>query len=68
MDDLLKDMYQDLGDRFEENLLNVVSKHVNSSSEIPEYSYTTSNWLEIILPKRDSFFVRLGHLKHQLCP
>jgi transposase InsO family protein len=47
-------MYQDLGEKFEEKLLNVASKYVNSSSEIPDYSYTASNGLEIILPDGDS--------------
>jgi hypothetical protein len=54
MDDPLKAMYQDLGEIFEEKLLMVASKYINSSSEIPEYSYTASNGLESILPEGDS--------------
>src|ERR1700683_2827090 len=50
-DDSLKDMYDELGDKFEEKLLNVASKFVNSSTKTPEYSCTASDGLEIPLPK-----------------
>src|SRR6202050_2266190 len=36
-EDPLKDMYSELGERFEEKLLNVASKFVNSATEVPEY-------------------------------
>jgi len=50
-EDPLKDMYTELGGNFEEKLLNVASKCVNTPSEIPDYSYTAENGLELNLPK-----------------
>ena len=44
-------MYSELGEKFEEKLLNVTSKCVNSTIKIPEYSYTASDSLEIFLPE-----------------
>src|SRR6202453_4174920 len=49
--DPLKDMYSKLEEKFEEKMLNVASKFVNSTAEIPEYSYTASDSLEIPLPE-----------------
>src|SRR6202050_3878877 len=49
--DPLKDMYNELGEKFKEKLLNVISKFVNSTTEIPEYAYTASDSLEILLPE-----------------
>ena len=50
-DDPLKDMYDELGDKFEEKLLNIASKFVNATAETPEYSCTVSDGLEIPLPE-----------------
>ena len=50
-EDPLKDMYTELGGNFEEKLLNVASKCVNTPSEIPDYSYTAENGLELNLPE-----------------
>ena len=50
-DDPLKNMYNELGDKFEEKLLNVASKFVNATTKTPEYSCTVSDGLEIPLPK-----------------
>src|SRR6202453_345676 len=52
--DPLKDMYSKLEEKFEEKMLNVASKFVNSTAEIPEYSYTASDSLEIPLPEGGS--------------
>src|ERR1700683_3144985 len=53
-DNPLKDMYSELGENFEEKLLNIALKFVNSTTEIPEYSYTASDSLEMPLPKGGS--------------
>src|ERR1700685_3382960 len=53
-DDPLKDMYSELGEKFEEKLLNITSKFVNSTTETPEYSYIASDSLKIPLPKGGS--------------
>src|ERR1700721_2579324 len=50
-DDPLKDMSDELGDKFEEKLLNIASKFVNATAETPEYSCTVSDGLEIPLPE-----------------
>ena len=50
-DDPLKDMYDELEDKFEEKLLNVASKFINATAETPEYSCTVSDGLEIPLPQ-----------------
>jgi hypothetical protein len=50
-DDPLKDMYDELGDKFKEKLLNVASKFVNPTTETPEYSCTVLDDLEIPLPE-----------------
>jgi len=44
-------MYDELGDKFEEKLLNVASKFVNATTKTPEYSCTVSDGLEIPLPQ-----------------
>src|ERR1700683_4485913 len=53
-EDPLKDMYSELGEKFEEKLLNVASKFVNSATEVPEYAYTALDSLEILLPEGGS--------------
>ena len=47
-------MYSELGERFEEKLLNVASRCVNSTIKILEYSYTGLDSLEIFLPEGGS--------------
>ena len=49
--DPLKDMYDELGDKFKEKLLNVASKFVNATAKTPEYSCTVSDGPEIPLPE-----------------
>jgi hypothetical protein len=46
-DDLLRDMYSELGEKFEEKLLNVTSKCVNSTIKTAKYSHTALDSLEI---------------------
>src|SRR6202050_852964 len=53
-EDPLKDMYSELGENFDEKLLNVASKFVNSTTETPEYAYTASGSLEILFPEGGS--------------
>ena len=53
-DDPLRDMYGELGERFEEKLLNVASKYVNSNQNLPDYSHLAQNGLELMLPKGES--------------
>ena len=53
-DDPLRDMYGELGERFEEKLLNVASKYVNSNHNLPDYSHLAQNGLELMLPKGES--------------
>src|SRR6202453_5450662 len=53
-DDPLKDMYSELGEKFEEKLLNVTLKFVNSATKVPDYSYAASDSLEIPLPEGGS--------------
>src|ERR1700683_5035456 len=50
-EDPLKDMYSELGEKFEEKVLNVASKFVNSATKVPEYAYTALDSLEILLPE-----------------
>ena len=47
-------MYTELGGNVEEKLLNVASRGVNSPSEIPDYSHTVENGLELILPEGEN--------------
>jgi hypothetical protein len=47
-------MYRELGERFEEKLLNVTSKYVNSDHNLPDYSHLAQNGLELMLPKGES--------------
>ena len=51
MDDPLRDIYSELGEKFEERLLNVASKCVNSISEIPDYSHIAKDGLEMMFPE-----------------
>ena len=44
-------MYDELGDKFEEKLLNVASKFVKTTAKTPEYPCTVSDGLEIPLPE-----------------
>ena len=53
-DDPLRDMYGELGERFEEKLLNVASKYVNSNHNLPDYSHLAQNGLELMLPEGES--------------
>jgi hypothetical protein len=50
-DNPLRDIYSKLGEKFEEKLLNVASKCINSFSEIPDYSHITKDGLEIKFPE-----------------
>src|ERR1700683_2309628 len=47
-------MYSELGEKFKEKLLNIGLRFVNSATEIPDYSYTALDSLEIPLPKGGS--------------
>jgi len=47
-DNPLRDIYSELGEKFEERLLNVASKCINSISEIPDYSPIAKDSLEIM--------------------
>jgi hypothetical protein len=53
-DDPLRDMYSELGKKFEEKHLNVTSKYVNSNRNIPDYSHLTQDGLELMLPEGES--------------
>ena len=46
--------YSELGEKFEEKLLNVASKYINSNYNLPDYSHLTQDGLELILPKGES--------------
>jgi len=50
-DNPLRDIYSELGEKFEERLLNVASKCINSISEIPDYSPIAKDGLEIMFPE-----------------
>ena len=47
-------MYSELEEKFEEKLLNVASKYINSNYNLPDYSHLTQDGLELILPKGES--------------
>ena len=47
-------MYGELGERFEEKLLNVSSKYINSNQNLPDYSHLTQNGLKLMLPEGES--------------
>ena len=47
-------MYGELGEKFEEKLLNVASKYVNSNHNLPDYSHLAQNGLELMLPEGES--------------
>ena len=47
-------MYSELGERFEEKLLNLASKYVNSNQNLPDYSHLAQNGLELMLPEGES--------------
>ena len=53
-DDPLRDMYSELGEKFEEKLLNVTSKYVNSNQNLPDYSHLAQDGLELMLPEGES--------------
>ena len=53
-DDLLRDMYSELGEKFEEKLLNVASKYINLNQNLPNYSHLTQDSLELMLPEGKS--------------
>ena len=53
-DDPLRDMYSELGEKFEEKLLNVTSKYVNSNQNLPDYSHLAHDGLELMLPEGES--------------
>ena len=53
-DDPLRDMYSELGEKFEEKLLNVASKYVNSNQNLPDYSHLAQNGLKLMLPEGES--------------
>ena len=53
-DDPLRDMYSELGEKFEEKLLNVASKYVNSNQNLPNYSHLTQDSLKLMLPEGES--------------
>jgi hypothetical protein len=55
-DDPVRDMYSELGEKFEEKLLNVASKYVNSNYNLPNYSHLTQDGLELILLKEKVLF------------
>ena len=45
---------QQIGEKFEEKLLNVTSKYINSNHNLPDYSHLTQDSLELMLPKGES--------------
>ena len=47
--DPLRDMYSELGEKFEERLLNVASKYVNSNQNLPDYSHLAQDGLKLML-------------------
>ena len=47
-------MYSKLGEKFEEKLLNVASKYVNSNHDPPNYSHLAPGGLKLILPEGES--------------
>ena len=53
-DDPLREMDGELGERFEESLLNIASKYINSNQNLPNYSHLAQNSLELMLPKGES--------------
>ena len=56
MEDPIRDMYSELGERFKERLLSVVSDFLASGLlEEPDYSFISLNFLEICLPSGDEF-------------
>ena len=44
----LRNMYSELGEKFEEKLLNVSSKYINSNHNLPDYSHLACYILEIL--------------------
>ena len=47
-------MYSELGEKFEDKLLNVTSKYINSNHNLANYSHLTQDGLELILPEGES--------------
>ena len=52
--DPLRDMYIELGEEFEEKLLNVAAKYVNSNHDLLDYSHLALNGLELMLPEGEN--------------
>ena len=52
--DPLRDMYSELGEKFEGKFLNVTPKYVNSNHNLSNYSHLTLDGLELILPEGES--------------
>ena len=47
-------MYSELGEKFEEKLLKVASKYINSNQNLPDYSHLAQDSLKLILPEGES--------------
>jgi hypothetical protein len=47
-------MYSELREKFEEKLLNIASKYINSNYSLPDYSHLALDCLELILPEGES--------------
>ena len=47
-------MYRELGEKFEEKLLNVASKYINSNQNLPDYSHLAQNSLKLMLHEGES--------------
>jgi hypothetical protein len=43
-----------LGEEFEEKLLDVASKYINSNTDLPDYSHLALDGLKLMLPKGES--------------
>ena len=50
----LRDMYSELGEKFEEKLLKAASKYVNSNYNLLDYSHLTQDGPELIFPEGES--------------
>ena len=57
--DPLRDMYSELGEKFEEKLLNITSKYVNSNHDLPDYSHLALDGLELILPLKEKILFKI---------
>jgi hypothetical protein len=47
-------MYNELGEKFKEKLLNVTSKYVNLNQNLPDCSHFAQDGLELMLPEGES--------------